>query len=303
MLSALSRRELVSAALTLAISPAPNIREGAFASLANGLSMDAAGGTKLSMRSVEAAANAETLGPMALYPDPILRLTAAPVTEFGPNLERVCKMLVRGMRSNAITALQYGVDARIIALKGPAAPSRGSLVLVNPQIIARSDEERMVPWREICLVLPPGLEIDLLRDEWVIVSAMDARGTPFTTTLRGEASRALQHELDHLNGVLIIDHAGLDELPEDIALLEAPYHSARQKIAFSRATSIPASSEVAVPPTDPAAARTSGGDLLPGAIAVGGFTGIKAVNEMRRSGGGIASVGAGRAIGRRALRE
>jgi len=146
-------------------------------------------------------------------------------------------MLVAGMRSNAITALQFGVDARIIALRGAASPSafHAPLVLVNPEIVSRSPEERMVPWREICLVLPPELEIDLLRDEAVRVAARDVTGRPFAMTLRGEAARALQHEvclpctrwlapgltsidsnrgraaharaqLDHLNGVLIIDH-------------------------------------------------------------------------------------------------
>lgn len=50
----------------------------------------------------------------------------------------------------------------------------------------------------------------------------------------GEAARALQHELDHLNGILIIDHAALDELPAAIRELEEPLHVARQKRAFQR---------------------------------------------------------------------
>lgn len=55
-------------------------------------------------------------------------------------------------------------------------------------------EERMVPWREICLVLPPDLEIDLLRDEWVTMEAQDVSGKAFATTLRGEPPRSFQHE-------------------------------------------------------------------------------------------------------------
>ena len=48
----------------------------------------------------------------------------------------------------------------------------------------------MIPWREICLVLPPNLEVDLLRDEVVEVAAQDVRGVPFRKTLYGEAARA-----------------------------------------------------------------------------------------------------------------
>ena len=71
----------------------------------------------------------------------------------------------------------------------------------------------MAGWREVCLVLPPGLEVELLRDETLEVRAQDVRGVPFSTALSGEAARAFQHELDHLDGILIVDHAALDELP------------------------------------------------------------------------------------------
>ena len=92
----------------------------------------------------------------------------------------------------------------------------------------------MRPWSEICLVFPEGLEIDLLRDERVEVEYEDTYGTTLRRTLRGEPARAFQHELDHLDGVLIIDHAGLDELPSEIAALEREYHDARQRKAYSR---------------------------------------------------------------------
>jgi len=191
-------------------------------------------GTNVPLRSVEAAAEADTIGQMGLYPDPLLRRVGSPVTSFGPAVETVADLLVVGMKSNAITALQYGVDARIIAVRGPASPLPTPLVFVNPTILSRSAEERMVSWREICLVLPPGVEIELLRDEVIEVAAQDVHGLPFRKTLRGEAARAFQHELDHLDGILIVDHAGLDELPSDVAKLERPYHDARQRRAFAR---------------------------------------------------------------------
>lgn len=193
-------------------------------------------GTTEPLRSVEAAAQADTLGQMSLYPDPLLRRTASPVTRFGPSVEKLAELLVAGMKSNATTALQYGIDARIIALKDAASPNATPLVLINPTILARSGEDRMVPWREVCLVLPPNLEVDLLRDEVLEVAAQDVYGVPIRKALIGEAARAFQHELDHLDGILIIDHAGLDELPSGIAKLEAPYHAARQLRAFERKT-------------------------------------------------------------------
>lgn len=191
-------------------------------------------GTSVPLRTVESAAQADTLGQMALYPDPLLRRTGAPVTGFGPEVEKVATLLVAEMKSNAITALQYGVDARMIALKGAASPQPTPLVFVNPSILSRSPEERQVPWREICLVLPPGLEVETLRDEYVEVAAQDVFGVPFRKTLRGEAARAFQHELDHLDGILIVDHAGLDELPSEIVTMERPHHDARQRKAYAR---------------------------------------------------------------------
>lgn len=208
------------------------------------------------------------------YPHPGLRRIAAPVTSFGKDLETVVDALVCGMETNASTPVQYGIDARIIILKGVAAPNGSSYykpdrsnggeipitVFCNPNILSRSSEDKMLQWREYCLVLgsnivwPEGeepsaktpssvlsrgsnqnlLEVDLLRDETVEVAAQDITGKPIRIALQGEASRAFQHELDHLNGILIVDHASLDELPPGIAFLEEPFHAVRQKRAFER---------------------------------------------------------------------
>lgn len=206
------------------------------------------------------------------YPHPGLRRTASPVTSFGSDLETIADGLITTMESNATTAVQYGIDARIIVLRGAASPpsneipprrSSGSpIVFVNPNILSRSSEDKMVQWREYCLVVgetivwpegePPSaftpasslavgsrqqlIEVDLLRDAVVEVAAQDLTGKPIRMALQGEAARAFQHELDHLNGILIVDHAGLDELPPGIAFLEEPFHSARQKKAFARET-------------------------------------------------------------------
>lgn len=112
---------------------------------------------------------------------------AAPVTKFGASLDHFGEMILASMKSDAVAAsqvpnveasttcfirssqlertldfLQYGVNARVIVLRNGSAgddPNSPPLMLVNPRIVARSDEERMVLWREVCLVLPPELEV------------------------------------------------------------------------------------------------------------------------------------------------
>ena len=196
------------------------------------------------LRSVEEAANSRQLGPIVRYPDPILRRHASPVTEFGPNsaVEVVSNLLIDGMISNATTAVQYGIDARIIVLKGDASPlpAGAPLVLANPNILFRSPEDKMAPWIEYCGVFMDGqqessiLQVELLRDEVVEVAAQNLLGIPVRKALRGEASRAFQHEFDHLDGTLIIDHAALANLPPSITQQEAPYHKDRQRRAYER---------------------------------------------------------------------
>ena len=102
---------------------------------------------------------------MARWPSPVLRMQAAPVIDFDAALSTFCQMLVDGMESRAAAATQYGVDAQVVVLRGDASPSEHGvpLVLINPRIVGRSDEVRMLPWREICLVLPADVEVELLQ--------------------------------------------------------------------------------------------------------------------------------------------
>eukprot|EP00547_Thalassionema_nitzschioides_P000297 CAMPEP_0194217880 /NCGR_PEP_ID=MMETSP0156-20130528/22450_1 /TAXON_ID=33649 /ORGANISM="Thalassionema nitzschioides, Strain L26-B" /LENGTH=191 /DNA_ID=CAMNT_0038947033 /DNA_START=328 /DNA_END=903 /DNA_ORIENTATION=+ len=180
---------------------------------------------------------------MAIYPDPILRHSVSHVTKFDSKVEKVANLLIDGMKTDATTAIQYGIDARIIVLKGSASPlaTGAPLVLINPNVLSRSGEDKMVPWTEYCGVFSnlsgnkdEVLEVELLRDEVVEVAAQDILGIPVRKALQGEAARSFQHELDHLEGLLIIDHAGLDELPIEVARLEAPYHRDRQRLAYER---------------------------------------------------------------------
>ena len=101
-------------------------------------------GTAVPLRTIEAAAKADSIGQMGLYPDPLLRRVGSPVLRsettgaFDAAVGKVADMLIAEMKSNAITALQYGVDARIIVLRGPASPRATPTVFVNPTILSRS---------------------------------------------------------------------------------------------------------------------------------------------------------------------
>jgi len=76
-------------------------------------------------------------------------------------------------------------------------------VFINPEIIATSQE--VVPYEEGCLSIP-GMYADVVRPAAVRVQAWNEKGKPFTLDAEGVLARVIQHEFDHLNGVLFIDH-------------------------------------------------------------------------------------------------
>ena len=143
-------------------------------------------GTNLPARSIAQAAAALDAGAsldMARWPDPALRRVAAPVPAraFGTReLAAVCAAVrarMRAERAAGLAASQLGVDARVVALAPDASSGAArALTLVNPRVVARSREAAARPWRERCLALPPALEVELLRDDWVRVAARAGRG-------------------------------------------------------------------------------------------------------------------------------
>lgn len=92
-------------------------------------------------------------------------------------------------------------------------------------------------WRERCLVLPPDVVVETLRDKEIRVEALDVDGNRFTQTLAGESARAFQHEHDHMRGILIVDHAAelvSSSIYPPLKALEAPYHHQRRTVAWER---------------------------------------------------------------------
>jgi peptide deformylase len=137
------------------------------------------------------------------YPDPVLRMRAREVESFDEELvQLVARMtaLMEGADGAGLAATQVGVLRRVFVMR---ADENGEvLALVNPELVARGEEVETDD--EGCLSLQ-GLLLPVERPASVTVAAKDSKGADITLDLEGLAARACQHELDHLDGVLILD--------------------------------------------------------------------------------------------------
>jgi len=137
------------------------------------------------------------------YPADILRQKTAPVTEFDASLGALAQEMIKTMvegRGIGLAAPQVG---RLISLFIAQETEGKPLIFVNPEIIGTSLE--MVPYEEGCLSIP-GMYEEVIRPEAVVVQAYNERGRPFKRECSGLLARIIQHELDHLKGVLFIDY-------------------------------------------------------------------------------------------------
>lgn len=137
-----------------------------------------------------------------LYGDPVLREKARPVERVDAGVRRFLAAMAEAMYAAegvGLAAPQVGVLQRLVVID----VGDGLLELVNPEIVASAGQVEGV---EGCLSLP-GLIGDVVRSESVTVRALDGRGRPFEISGQGLLARALQHEIDHLDGVLFIDKA------------------------------------------------------------------------------------------------
>lgn len=200
-------------------------------------------GTHLQLLSLEQAVQQQNLQmPMAKWPDPILRRPAQPVDSrwFGSDtLLEACQLLQQTAQQEGavgLAAQQCGVNARLVYVESPNNRKRDiPLVMINPQIVGRSPETQMCVWEEHCLVLPPTFVATVLRDAWIDVRYRNCQGQEQTIRFTGEASRCVQHELDHDRGILVTDHVGLEELENDVMrTIERPGHDQRMVLAYAR---------------------------------------------------------------------
>jgi peptide deformylase len=143
-----------------------------------------------------------------LYGDSILQRKADPVTRVTAELRALADGMVAAMRQEdgvGLSAPQVGVLQRLVVVtRDPDDEAVETMAMVNPVV-----EEAFGEWvaEEGCLSLPD-LYADVARPETVAVSATDLDGRDMAFTADEWFGRTILHEIDHLNGVLLIDHLG-----------------------------------------------------------------------------------------------
>ncbi len=146
--------------------------------------------------------------PVVKIPDPVLRQVAKEVVKMSKKLDKLIDDMIRIMtRANGVglAAPQVGVLERVIVI----APSgQKPLALINPVVKEVQGSES---GQEGCLSIP-GLYGDVPRAVSVCVEAYDRKGRPMAYDLEGMPARIVQHEIDHLDGVLFIDKVDIATL-------------------------------------------------------------------------------------------
>jgi peptide deformylase len=163
-----------------------------------------------------------SLLPIIEVPDPLLRTTSAPVERFDDDLRRLIGDMFDTMYAApgiGLASIQVAVPRRllVIDLQEPAEeggePVRAPLVFINPEIVHMSDETQV--YSEGCLSIPDQYA-EVERPARVRARWLDPDGKEHEDEFDGLLGICLQHEVDHLNGILFIDH--LSRLKRDIVL-------------------------------------------------------------------------------------
>jgi len=150
-----------------------------------------------------AARRAAALADVRMWGDPVLRSVARPVERFDADLRARADRMARLMDDAlgaGLAANQVGMLSRLLVYRAAAdAPLR---VLVNPEVEWTADEREQ--FSEGCLSLP-GVWVEVARPVRVRVRARDGNGRPLTLSAAGREASIVQHEIDHLDGVLVLD--------------------------------------------------------------------------------------------------
>jgi peptide deformylase len=144
------------------------------------------------------------------YGHPVLRQTARPVTRISSETAALIKKMGAIMREAnglGLAAPQIGASTRIIVYD--ANEGAGLRVLINPKILSMSGEQ--TDPKEGCLSIP-GLQGVVKRANEIRVRGFDEKNRPVARRVKGLEARVIQHEIDHLDGILFIDRAEPDTL-------------------------------------------------------------------------------------------
>ncbi len=135
-------------------------------------------------------------------PAAVLRKKAHKVPAIGKSIQRLIDDMMETMQlagGVGLAAPQVGVSLRVIVLQ---MPEEEAVAIINPEIVKQSGERQVV---EGCLSLP-GESGEIMRFDAITVKGLDRQGKKMRIKADGLKAQALQHELDHLKGVLYIDH-------------------------------------------------------------------------------------------------
>ena len=143
--------------------------------------------------------------PILHYPDPRLNKIAAPIAEVDAEVRRVASDMAETMYEApgvGLAATQVDVHRQLIVID--VSETRDQLlVLINPRIVEAATEQ--IGNEEGCLSVP-GVFDDVERPAWVVVEALNLQGKPFRLRTEGLLAVCVQHEMDHLRGIVFVEH-------------------------------------------------------------------------------------------------
>ncbi len=155
--------------------------------------------------------------PLVILPDSQLRLVSEPVTEITDEIQALAKNMLETMYEApgvGLAAIQIGVPKRVVTIDVAGEDEEPEpLVLINPEIIAHSEETKI--YQEGCLSIPE-YYADVERPDIVSFRYTDLDGKTIDREADGLLAVCVQHEIDHLNGVLFIDY--LSKLKRDLVV-------------------------------------------------------------------------------------
>jgi peptide deformylase len=148
-----------------------------------------------------------TIKPLIILPDPILRQASKPIETVDGEVRKLAADMLETMYDApgiGLAAIQIGVPRRMLVLDvSKEGDDKTPLVFINPEIVSSSDERSV--YEEGCLSIPD-YYAEVERPAKIKVRHLDAEGREQMTEADGLLATCLQHEIDHLNGILFIDH-------------------------------------------------------------------------------------------------
>jgi peptide deformylase len=154
----------------------------------------------------------EAMAHVRRFGDPVLKTRALPVSQFDEELRKQVdwmRDLMDGALGVGLAATQVGVVQRVLVYR--VEPDSPIVAVINPEIEWRGGETEIA--EEGCLSIP-GIHVDVERNLHLRVGAADETGERFTIEASGFEARVLQHEIDHLDGVLMLDRTTREQRRE-----------------------------------------------------------------------------------------